>query len=266
MDLAEGAADERIQTVALLAANAADGALVADRLFTLARSRNRDAGLRARALRWLSEAAGREGRAREAESLLRSVIRDEGDVEPVRDRAIRQLDRNAGNEAFLRESYRVISPRALKERILRILGSASSEQNATWLRGIITDRREAMQLRERALRVLGEDHRTFWPWLSRMVQDSTEEESVRDRAVRLLAEQGAPSSDLSALYDRVRAAAIRRRLIRILAERGDDAAVEKLIGIADRDADPEMRRTALRKLSETGNAKARLFLESRVLR
>jgi hypothetical protein len=51
---------------------------------------------------------------------------------------------------------------------------------------------------------------------------------------------------LAGLYDRVASTAVKQRLIRILADRRDDAAREKLASIAERDADPGLRRSAER--------------------
>src|SRR5437667_259126 len=76
LDLAPNVTQDRILTTALLAANAALGAEVADRLFSLARDGTLRAETRARVLRWLSEAGRREGKAAQADDLLRALAQD----------------------------------------------------------------------------------------------------------------------------------------------------------------------------------------------
>jgi SOS response regulatory protein OraA/RecX len=307
----------------------------------------------------------------------------------VRDRAIRELDATNSNDAFLKDVYRSISETSLRDRIIRALGASRGEPNVSWIRGVVTDRSELRQLRDRALRVLGEEMnrraevRALYPslddsalkdralrivaaggdsdgqwlrevalnprepieardrairlmaeangpdanewleslvtdrsqplalrdravrvlaergrteflkqayprleaaelkdrvirsvaeanavdaqsWLAGIAQDASEADAPRDRAVRVLAERGAPTAELANLYDRIQTASIRQRLVRVLVERNDDAAVEKLIAIADGDPDPAMRRYVVRRLAETKSPKARSFLEKKV--
>jgi hypothetical protein len=85
-------------------------------------------------------------------------------------------------------------------------------------------------------------------WLRSIALDEREDASLRDRAVRLMAEQGVSSAELATLYDRMEERAIRSRIIGLLAERGDDAAWAKLEAISRGDADPDLRRRALRTL------------------
>src|SRR5262249_30392915 len=95
--------DDQGQTVAFVAANAADSARLAVPLLEIVRNRSLGSDLRGRALRWAAEAARREGRGDEADRTIRAIVRDETDATMVRDRAIRELDVTAANDAFLRE-------------------------------------------------------------------------------------------------------------------------------------------------------------------
>jgi hypothetical protein len=297
LDVAQGTPDDRLQSVAFVAANAADSVRIADRLFSLTRDKKQRADLRARALRWLGEAARREGRSDEADALQRAIVRDAGDVTSVRERAIRELNATNANDEFLRNVYRDLSVAVLKERIIRMLAASPSDQNVAWIRGVATDRTEQRELRDRAIRVLGEelnrkgDVRALYGaledptlkdrvlrvvaaagdsasarWLREIAVSETEPLEARDRAIRVLAEQGATSADLAALYERVQGMPLRQRVVKLLVERGDDVAIEKLMQIADRDPDPAQRRYVLRRLSETQNPKARVFLENKVVR
>jgi len=297
LDLAQRSSNDRLQAVAFVAANAADSARIAERLFSLARDKRLSADLRARSLRWLAEAARREGRSDEAGRVQQAIIRDAGDATPVRERAIRELEATDANEAFLREAYRDIAVLALKERIIRTLAVSASERNVVWIRGVAADRTEQRQLRDRAIRVLGEELnrkaevRALYStledatlkdralrvvavagdsgsmrWLRQIAVGTGEPVEARDRAIRVMAEQGATSAELGALYERVEDMPLRQRIVKLLAERGDDVAIEKLMQIADKDPDPNQRRYVLRRLSETQNPKARVFLEKKVVR
>ena len=382
--------DDDLLAVAFVAAMAADSARVTDRLLALAKTRTLPAAARAQALRWLTDASAREGKPATADETLRAIVRDEGDVATVRDRAVRELDRTPANDAFLRDAYRVSTQTALKERVIRRVAESDTPENVAWLRALVLDPRESTPLRDRALRSLGEELKrraevealyarldepslkvralrviaqsgdsaglarlraialsetepvevrdqairvladgrdeatTRWlqslvtgtgqpiqirdrairvlaerrevdflqqayrrvdavplkdriirsvaevkgtdarSWLSGIAANAEESTDLRDRAIRLLAERGAPSADIAGLYDRVTAGSLRQRIVRILAERGDDAAVDKLTLIADKDPDPEMRRYALRRLGATRSTRARAFLERRI--
>jgi hypothetical protein len=135
------------------------------------------------------------------------------------------------------------------------------------LRDVALDPGEGLAARDRAVRLLVETGASGeLSWLESLVLDRAQPLPLQDRAVRLMDQHGTTSAGFARLYDRVEAVAIRQRLIRILANRGDDVAVEKVMAIAERDPQPDVRRYALRRLSETKNVKARTFLEGRVLR
>jgi hypothetical protein len=151
----------------------------------------------------------------------------------------------------------------LKERIIRSLGASGNEQNTAWLKGIVTDASEPTQLRERAIRVLAEDLRRTDE--IRTLYNTLTEPELKDRIVRILAAD-MNSTDLAAFYDREQTSQIKQRLIKLLAERGDQASMDKLVSIADRDPDPDLRRYATRRLSDTNDPKARKLLEKKVLR
>jgi hypothetical protein len=234
LDLAQNSSNDRLQAVAFVAANSADSARIAERLFSLAGDKRFARDVRSRSLRWLAEAARRENRSDEAERVQRAIIRDAGDAATVRERAIRELEPTEANEAFLRETYRDVSVMVLKERIIRTLAASGDSTSARWLREIAVSSEEPLE--------------------------------ARDRALRVLAEQGAPSAELVSLYERVQGPSLRQRVVKVLVERGDDVAIEKLMQIADRDPDPAQRRYVLRRLSEMQNPKARVFLEGKVVR
>jgi hypothetical protein len=263
LDLAQKTSSDQMQSVAFLAAGAADSTRIADRLLTMVRDRGFPADTRSRAIRWLGDAARREGRSNDADDLLRRLIRSNDETRSVRERAIRELDTTSANEAFLKDAYRTLGETELRERIIRTLGASAKEGNVGWVRGIVTDASQPTELRERALRVLAEDlHRTDEV---RTLYASLTESELRDRAARLLAAD-MNSAELAGFYDREPAVQVKQRLIKVMAERGDQGSVEKLLAIADRDPNPDLRRYATRRLSDTNDPRARAFLEKKVLR
>ena len=296
LDLAESATADDVTSRAFFAAALADSARLTERLVRIARNRARRAYVRERAVRWLSEVADREGSTAAADAALQAIVGDEDDGRAVRERAIRDLRQTPENEAFLRRAYGRLSDTSLKERAIRRLGKSWSAENTRWIRSVALDAREGLTLRERAIRVLGEldQHDQLIAlyaeltdvtlrervirlvgeqgdpaglrWLRTIVEDGTEHSALRERAVRLFAESGGSTDELIGLYDTARSRSLQERLVRLLAERGDDDAVDKLIAIARSDPDGDLRRLAVRRLSESGHPKARSFLQETVRR
>ena len=234
LDIAASVTRDRVQAVAFVAANAAAGARIADRLFSMARSSILDADMRARSIRWLAEAARRENRSSEANAMLQRLIRDDREATVLRERAIRELEPGTATDAFLKDTYRTIGDLPLRDGIIRVLARSRNGDSHEWVKSLVTDRAQPVEL--------------------------------RDRGIRVMAERGTPSAELGRLYDELQPSRLRMRLIRVLAERGDEAAVDQLILIAGRDPDPDTRRMVVRRLGETSNPRARSFLENRATR
>jgi hypothetical protein len=352
-------APQRASGTALLAVTLADSVQLTSRLTVLARDRTLGAYVRERALHWLPDVAEREGVIEQADRAARDIVVDAGDATSVRDRAIRALSAGDATDAFLRDQfsrlgvaslqdrvirrlgesptatnvawlraraldadaplslrdralrvlgddlgerdllqqiYSTLTPVELSERVIRLVGEAGDSASDRWLRSIVENPQEPRELRDRALRVLGEQGsdrflRETYPrlddptlkdrvlrmvaengdqdglaWLQTIARDESQSADLRDRALRSWAEAGATTADLVKLYDGVNTSALRQRIIRLLAERGDDAAVDKLIAVARSDPDESLRRFAMRRLAETGNPKAKQFMEEAVRR
>lgn len=273
--------DDGVARLAFLAASVADSTHIAGRVIGIARNRRLSANVRERAIRWLTDIAGADGEPGVADDALRAVASDETESAQLRERAVRELRPVPANREYLRTLYRKAHDEPLRERILRQLGSGATADDVAWVRDVALDTREAAALRERAVRVLGEDlersddvrdlyakldhvalkeralrvvaehdDRGAVAWLRQIAEDAKEDIMLRERAIRLLAQSGAPSADLASLYDLVDASALKQRLVRLLGERADDAAVRKLSAIAAGDPDPAMRREASRRLEE----------------
>jgi len=287
---AEG--NDDVARIAFLAANAAAGAQIADRLFDMARDRRLDSDVRARAMRWMNGAAAREGKSDEADEVLRNVAESRDDAYAVRERAIRSLRQTAANDAYLRNVYGRLDHRDLKERVIRRLGESPTPDNVRWIGAIATTPGESVELRERAIRVIGgelgrpDDVREMFarldhpdlkeralrvvaeqsgmganPWLRTVAADTRQPLNVREQAVRLIGEQST-GEDLLELYESLDAVQLRERVVRMVGEMRTPAAEEWLRSVAlDRNERIDLRERAVRVLCEDDAAEARALFD-----
>ncbi|HXV86681.1 MAG TPA: HEAT repeat domain-containing protein [Gemmatimonadales bacterium] len=313
-----------VSRIAFLAANAAQGAAVADRVMRLIRDRSLPLEVRASAMRWVGGMAAREGKGLAADQLLREMATTPEEPLTVREAALRRLRATPENAAWLRalalnrseqaqlrdrairlltddpmtapevrDLFTRLDQPALQDRLVRVVADWDREQDRDWLRALVLDRAQALPVRDRALRVLGDrdatEARTLFErvdaeplqdralrlaavsgngetaaWLEKVATSPGYAPPLRDRALRLLAERAAESNRLADLYDRVDRTELKHRVLRLLAERADDAAIERMIAVAVSDPNPDTRRFALRRLGESGHPRARRFLEERV--
>ena len=260
LDLVSTATGDRFLAEAFLAANAADSVRIADRLLSLARNRKLGVNVRAQALRWVSDAARRESKAAAAEEALRSILQDQTDVLAVRARAVRELDQTPANDAFLRSYYQKIGETRLKERVLRRLGESRTPENSAWIRGVALDPREQRQLRQRAIRVLGQElgRRDEMQQIYGQLDDT----ELKSQALRVMLDAGDSASIATirsiALSDKEPLEA-RDRAVRIFSEVGGDASLSWLQSLAADQGQPlALRDRAIRVLAERGQVE---FLE-----
>jgi len=287
---AEG--NDDVGRIAFLAADAAAHAQIADRLLDMAANRGLDGDVRERAMRWVYGAAVREGKIDAADEVLREIAESQDDLYDVRERAIRELRETQANDAYLRTLYGSLDNRDLKERIVRRLGESPSTDNVRWIGTIAMASGEPIELRERAIRVIGselnrpDDVREMFdrlghaalkeralrvvaeqrgsaanPWLRTVAEDRGQPMSVRERAVRLIAE-AATGDDLVELYRELDAVQLRERVIRMAGEEQTPASREWLRSVAlDRNDRIELRERAVRVLCEDDAAEARALFD-----
>lgn len=334
-------ASEETASRALLAAALADSVRVSTRMLAVARDRSLAPANREAALKWATRIASRESNDT-IDQGVRAIAADESDVPDVRERAIRVVV-HPDDDAFLRQLYPRLTLPRLKERVIRALGDSPSDANADWIMDVARNEREPVDLRDRAIRVIGEDMndvdrlRALYPslsnpdlkdrvvrtaaeegtpaslqWVEAVAENATEPTEVRDRAIRGLGEQGQTgylrrvyarldvpdlrervlralgevggaenlgflrqvaldsretadlrdralraldesgigSAELVRLYDTIPDRELRDRLIRLMADRGDDVSRDKLGRIAASDPDADLRERARRKLAE----------------
>jgi len=274
-------ATERTASRALLAVAIADSVRVSTRIFAIARDRSLPSANREQGLKWATRVAPRESNDT-IDQGVRAIAADEGDVPEVRERAIRVVV-HPSDDAFLRQLYAQVTLSQLKERIIRELGDSPSNANADWIMGVARNERETVELRDRAIRVIGEDLndvdrlRALYPslsnpdlkdrvvrtaaeegsqaslqWVEAIAENASEPTDVRDRAIRGLGEQG-QTAYLRRVYARLNVTDLRDRVLRSLGEAGGAENLSLLRQVAfDPNEHPDLRDRALRALDESG--------------
>ena len=274
-------ASEDVCYNAMFAAGIADGARVSSTLLVIARDRSLRPANREQALKWVARTAPREGNDA-AGAGVRAIAADETDHPEVRERAIRVLA-HPGDDAFLRDLYGKLSHQALKERVIRVVAESQTPANIEWLERIARDDREAIELRDRAIRVLGEDlHevdrlRALYArlghaelkdrlirvvgedgsedalhWIETLAESRAEPHEARDRALRVLGEHGGVAY-LRQVYRRLDDVELQDRVLREVGEAGGADNLQFLRAVAlDTQAASDLRDRSLRELAEAG--------------
>jgi HEAT repeat protein len=154
---------------------------------------------------------------------LRDFARRADAPASLREHAIFWLGQSGGAEAtaFLRSLYGAVTVESLKEKILFSVAQGGDREGGRWLLEIATSSTEPIRLRKSAV---------FWA-----------------------AQGDADLPALLALYDRTSDREMKEHLIFAYAQNGRRAAVDRLIQIARRDPDPELRKKALFWLSQSSD-------------
>ena len=175
-------------------------------------------------------ALSQHGSARASQALRTYAERPDLPVD-VREKTIFWIGQSGGaeNEAYLRELYGRLKEESLREKVLFSVSQAGGAENGRWLLGIAKDVKQPLELRKRAL---------FW------------------------AGQGdAPVADLTALYGAMPDREMREQLIFVYSQRDETAAVDKLLDIAKRETDVDLRKKALFWLGQSDDPRAAKALQ-----
>ena len=125
----------------------------------------------------------------------------------------REQQETPENAKFLRALYGRLKNQELRKKVLFSLSQMGGEENDRWLLGVARDTSQGIEMRKQAL---------FW------------------------AGQGGVSiGELTRLYGNVADRQMREQLIFVYSQRDEPAALEKLIDIAKRDPNPDLRKKAL---------------------
>ena len=234
---------------AFMAAAIGDGVRISAPLLTLARDRALSAEARESAVKWVGRITEREGTIDRAIPVLRSIVTTRDEDLEVRERAVRTLAALPRGDNELRAVYSQLDHPDLAERAVRVLAEVGGSTNIEFVRSIALDRSEAIDVRERAVRVLGEKYESA-AWLRSIVEDEAEHHDIRERALRVMCESG-HLPILRTLYARLNDADLKSRVIRLAGEHGtaDDIRWIESVALNESEAE-EARERAVRVLNE----------------
>lgn len=154
------------------------------------------------------------------------------------------------------------SPSSAREQAIFQLGQRRSGENAEVLRALFAKLGKGNEgLRKNVLfslsqmRGFGNDK-----WLLGIALDNSQSTEVRKHALWTAGQAGIPASELVSLYDRITDREIKEQLIWVLSDARDKAAADKLVEIAQRDKDAEMRKKAIFWLGQKNDPRVRQIL------
>ena len=222
-----------------------------------------DASVRAEAMRWLPRVAG-DNAVPQLEEMLRTAT-----DEPTQRSIVSTL--NAMDSERSRRAVRAIierpdaSERVRQEAIVSFLRERNERQATTedqnYIRGLYT-KLESARLREAVLQSLSRvETAENQQFMMGIVRNQNETPSLRATALSRLGRMESVSvADIARLYDVADTRSLREQVIYGLSQRKENQAVEKIIEIARKDTDPQIRRAAINALSRSNNELAKKFL------
>ena len=167
---------------------------------------------------------------------VRAVAEDASASESLREKAVFWLgqQRSAANAAYLRELFG------------RLAGQSSGSSEAV---------RQKILFSLSQMRGVGNDR-----WLMEVASDARHDVATRKQAIWSAGQAGVGTPELVALYPKLTDRELKSQLIWVLSEKRDSAAVDRLLDIAKRDPDPEMRKKAIFWLGQSRDPRVQQFL------
>ncbi|CAA9358056.1 MAG: hypothetical protein AVDCRST_MAG68-4140 [uncultured Gemmatimonadetes bacterium] len=207
--------------------------------------------VREQAVFWLSNSGSERSL-----QFIEEILRTSGDME-LREKAVFALSRhpNPRAQAALRgyaEGNGI--PAALREKAIFWIGQRGTPESAAYLRGLFGRTADA-ELKAKLVASLSRS-RGNERWLLSVAGDAAQPEEVRKQALFWAGQTSVPTAELAAAYDALRDRALREQVIFVLHQRDDAAAVDKLIAIARRDPDRELRQKAIFWLGRSRDPRA----------
>jgi HEAT repeat protein/TolA-binding protein len=223
-----------------------------------------DPNIRSEAMRWLPRVGGDNAipqleemlRTSTDESAQRSIISALNSMDSERARrAVRAIIERS--DASERVRYEAIG-NFLRERD----GRQPSTEDQNYIRGLYS-KLEAARLREAVLHSLGRvETAENQQFLMGIVRNQGETPSLRATALERLGRMESVSvNDIAKLYDIADTRSLREQVLRGLSQRKEDVAVDKMIEIARKDTDPQIRRSAINMLARSSNKRAQDFIK-----
>lgn len=217
-----------------------------------------DTEVREQAVFWLSQVGSER-----AVSALDSILRTASDRR-LQDKAIfalSQQDSPRARQALRTYAERADAPVPLREQAIFWIGQSGGKEDSAWLRGLF-GRIKNEELREKILFSVSQaGDPEGVKWLTGVARDRAQPTETRKRALFWAGQGGATMADLGGLYDAFDDREMKDQLIFVYSQREEPAAVDKLLEIARRDPDPELRKKALFWLGQSDDPRAAKALQ-----
>lgn len=240
----------RRKAVFLVAQQRADG--TEDILLESVRT-DPDPEVQRQAVFWLSQVG-----TDRAVNALDSILRFSKDPD-IQDKAVFALSQHGSPRA--QQALRVYTeraevPEAAREKAIFWLGQSGSSENAAFLRSLY-GRLKSDDLRKKVVFSLSQmGGPENGKWLLGVARDTSQGNEMRKQALFWAGQAGVPIEELTGLYANVADQAMREQLVFVYSQRDEPAALEKLIDIARRDPNPELRKRALFWLGQSEDPRA----------
>jgi HEAT repeat protein len=288
----------RVSRDAIMPAVLADSVDVTARLLAIARNQNAPRETRRSAISWVARPLdARERAVRDIATALVSIAGEENENQSVRQQALRSLARlehGAGTVQLL-ELARDARRSWLAREALSALNASGDPRARQYLREVVRDASMPDEVLASAIRAVGGEYATgediklmreTYPklpgdksreaavaaiatfggadnvrWLLTLAGNSDQPPNVRRRAVHHAYRGGAAVSELIRIYDETTDAQLKDAIMSTLVESGEKQATDKLMLIAQKDENPQMRRKAINMLGRSSDERVRKFLQ-----
>jgi HEAT repeat protein len=213
--------------------------------------------VREQAVFWMGQV--RTERAAEA---LETIATSSPDMD-LRAKAIHALhEHNSPRAAALlrRLAETPTTPQHVREQAIFWLGQRRSQENADFLRSLFgsvddDDLGKKILFSLSQMRGFGNDR-----WLLDIALDTKNSADLRGHALWTAGQAGIAGSELVGVYDELSDPEVKEKLIWVMSESRDRAATDKLVEIAQKDPDREMRKKALFWLGQKNDPRVRQIL------
>jgi HEAT repeat protein len=177
-----------------------------------------------------------QSRSERGQAAVRAIAEDERAPSDLREQAVFWLGqhRSPTNATYLRELFDRLGSRpgsaseSVRQKILFSLSQMRGEGNDRWLMQVAADPKHSVETRKQAIFSAGQ--------------------------------AGVGAAELVALYPKLTDRELKGQLIWVLSEQRDPVAVDRLMEIAKRDPDPEMRKKAIFWLGQSRDPRVKQFL------
>ena len=197
-----------------------------------------------------------------AAAALEEIATSSPDME-LREKAIHALHEQESPraDALLRRlAESAQTPARVRERAVFWIGQRESKDNADFLRSLFTKTREE-EARKKILFSLSQmDGFGNDRWLLGIALDESNSSEVRGHALFSAGQAGIAGSELVTVYDKLSDPEVKEKAIWVMSESRDRAATDKMIEIAQKDPNLEMRKKALFWLGQKNDPRVKQLL------